>query len=251
MSTDLNQKGYCILPPLFSKQDIEALKDQVTKAYQQGRKFQLQLDPSFSAGTAHHILGKAPEFMGVLNALEKQALIADFFKGPYILNSFGAALQFPHSESYVHRIHRDLRRFSGFYPLMLNVLIVLDSFTSENGGTWVLPGSHLKAEKPEPADFFDAACQIVAEAGSVVLFNSNLWHCAGENKTLKPRYGITLTLTLPLMKPQFDYLSLYLPELDRLSDWEKQILGYYSRVPQDLNEWYQPSEQRFYRANQA
>jgi hypothetical protein len=30
----------------------------------------------------------------------------------------------------------------------------------------------------------------------------------------------------------------------------KQLLGYFSRVPANLEEWYQPYENRFYKKNQ-
>jgi len=39
-------------------------------------------------------------------------------------------------------------------------------------------------------------------------------------------------------------------KMNEFSEPLQQILGYHSRVPSNLNEWYQAGDKRFYRKNQ-
>ena len=56
----------------------------------------------------------------------------------------------------------------------------------------------------------------------------------------------------PFFKPQYDYGAfLGLDKVAEMSHFRKQLLGYYSRIPQNLDQWYQPPEQRMYRSDQG
>jgi ectoine hydroxylase-related dioxygenase (phytanoyl-CoA dioxygenase family) len=53
------------------------------------------------------------------------------------------------------------------------------------------------------------------------------------------------------MKQQLDYSrAVGYNELEGKSEEIKQILGYFSRIPSNFNEWYQLPEKRFYKNNQ-
>jgi ectoine hydroxylase-related dioxygenase (phytanoyl-CoA dioxygenase family) len=154
--------------------------------------------------------------------------------------------------SYVGRIHRDLRSFSGPVNLMGQLLVMLDDFTEENGATYLLSGSHRLSEKPPDDLFFRDAVRAVAPAGSIVAFNSNLWHAAGVNRTLRPRRALTLVFTRPFIKQQFDYpRALGDDRAASFSPVLRQLLGYNARVPASLDEWYQVPEKRLYKRDQG
>ncbi|HXU35071.1 MAG TPA: phytanoyl-CoA dioxygenase family protein [Blastocatellia bacterium] len=65
---------------------------------------------------------------------------------------------------------------------------LLDNFTSENGATRVVPGTHRLLTRP-PKSFADPQSRhrdqriISAPAGSVLLFNGHLWHSGTRNQT--------------------------------------------------------------------
>lgn len=69
---------------------------------------------------------------------------------------------------------------------------LLDDFTSENGATRVVPGTH-RLLTQVPKSFADPASRhpdqriIVAPAGSVLLFNGHLWHSGTRNETYEHR----------------------------------------------------------------
>jgi hypothetical protein len=207
-----------------------------------------------TAGAAHHILGGGTSLDEFLARLFLDAEISRWFGGPYILNSFGASVNRRGNEraSYLSRMHRDLRTHSAGYRLMLNMLVMLDEFAPDNGATYVLSGSHRVAEPPGEKAFFERAERLVGPAGSIVLFDSNLWHAAGVNRTDGERAALTLTFSRPFFKQQMDYPRFLGPEyMARVPERVRQVLGYYARTPSSYEEWYRPREQRLYRADQG
>jgi len=154
--------------------------------------------------------------------------------------------------AYVGSIHRDLRTFSGDLRLMAQLLVMIDEFTEENGATYLLGGSHRLLEKPSDEVFFKGAARAVGPAGSIVMFNSNLWHAAGINRSDRPRRALTLAFTRPFMKQQLDYpRALGYARREALSPTLRQLLGYNARVPASLDEWYQPPDKRLYKREQG
>ncbi len=76
-----------------------------------------------------------------------------------------------------------------------NSMWVLDDFTVENGATRVVPGSHRSGVHPKdvmenPAQPHSEEIRVIAPAGTVVIFNSHIWHAGGMNQTGSPRHGM-------------------------------------------------------------
>ena len=203
--------------------------------------------------TVHHLVGQGDSFLEYLSLSEAlNPYINDCFSGPYVLNSFGGAINSPGWTSYAHRIHRDVRTYSPSLRLLLNTLVMLDDFTEDNGATWLLPGGQKLESAPSEEEFYRLAQRAVAPAGSVLIFDSNLWHAGGNNKTSSPRRSVTPMYCRPFVKPQFDYPRvLGLDRAVQFSDHLKQVIGYNARIPATLDEWYQPPEKRAYRRDQG
>lgn len=203
--------------------------------------------------TVHHLVGQKASFLDYITESEPLSpFYENYFGGRYILNSFGGAINTRGHTSYAQRIHRDIRSFSGDMPLLLNTLVMLDDFTPENGATYLMTGSHNRAEKPHPEEFFAVAERAVGPAGSVLVFNSNLWHAGGDNTTDQPRRSVTPMYCKPFMKQQFDYpRAIGYDHADALSPHARQVVGFNARVPASLDEWYQPPAKRMYRNDQG
>ena len=128
---------------------------------------------------------------------------------------------------------------------------MVDDFTIENGATYLLPYSHLKEEKPTDKEFFNKSIQAVGNKGDLIVFDSNIWHSSAPNITSKGRRGIPITISRSFMKPLLDYpRALGYDKMETFNPKLQQLLGYYSRVPSSLDEWYQPENKRFYKKNQ-
>ncbi|MNL21244.1 Phytanoyl-CoA dioxygenase (PhyH) [compost metagenome] len=136
--------------------------------------------------------------------------------------------------------------------MMIQMIVILDDFTADNGATYLLSGSHKADDKPDDEYFFKYADRAITKRGSIILFDSNLWHAAGKNYTDNPRRVITLSFTKPYFKPQFDFPRFLGYEFgESLNDNLRQIIGYKARIPANLEEFYQPVHLRMYQRGQG
>jgi ectoine hydroxylase-related dioxygenase (phytanoyl-CoA dioxygenase family) len=93
-----------------------------------------------------------------------------------------------------------------------NSIWLLDDFTPENGATRVVPGSHRRGtmpadEMPDPAARHPDQIQLTGRAGTVVIFNSHLWHGGTKNHTDKPRRAMHSYFALRHLPQQLDQQS--------------------------------------------
>ena len=249
----LERDGWALLSDVVPHDMLGRLRGDLESAYTMQREIQVRNGVGDGTdGTVHHLPLAGGSFLEFLEAQYCVGLLDGFFAGPYVLNTFGGVLNLPDDVAYVGRVHRDLRTFSGEMRLMAQLLVMLDDFTTENGATYLLSGSHRLADKPADEVFFRDAIRTVGTAGSIVVFNSNLWHAAGVNHSTGPRRALTVAFTRPFIKPQLDYpRALGDERAAALSPALRQLLGYNARVPTSLDEWYQPPEKRLYQRNQG
>jgi len=114
-----------------------------------------------------------------------------------------------------------------------NSIWLLDDFTADNGATRVVPGSHRQRGKA-PADELDGdpqathpdEVQLLAPAGTVVVFNSHVWHGGTRNGTDRPRRAMHSYFArrgVPQQLNQAEYLRVRTQE--RLSPAALYVLG--------------------------
>lgn len=249
----VESQGWGLVPGVVDAELRGRLIAQLEQAREHQRAIQLANGVGEGTdGTVHHLPLAGGAFLELIDRGLLPGVLDGFFGGPYIINTYGGVLNLPSNLSYVGRIHRDLRTFSGDLRLMAQWLVMLDDFTEENGATYLLSGSHRSPNPPDEQTFFAAASRAVGPAGSIVVFNSNLWHAAGVNRSTGPRRALTIAFTRPFIKQQLDYpRALGYERAGTLSARQRQLLGYNARVPASLDEWYQPPEQRLYRRDQG
>lgn len=253
---ELREKGFTKIESVFDVDYCAKINDSIDKSYELCRNIQIKNEiDAVTDGTIHHLLATNDTiFVEILDKIGKSSLyqfIKDFFQGNFIINSYGGVKNLKSKPSYVANVHRDIRFFSGDFPLMLNLLIMLDDFTIENGATYLLAGSHKKPERPLDDEFYKYSNRAIGKRGDIIFFNSNLWHAAGINSTNQERRAITITFTKPFMKQQLDYpRAVGFDKLEKMNIELQQIIGYFSRTPSNLDEWYQRPEKRFYRPKQ-
>ena len=96
----------------------------------------------------------------------------------------------------------------------LTTLWMLSPFSQQNGGTLVVPGSHRQHTNPtHPENDVDvnqsvpSEINVVGPAGSVLLFDSRLWHATSPNHTHEPRVALAVRyapwwLNLEVLRPE-------------------------------------------------
>lgn len=130
----------------------------------------------------------------------------------------------------------------------VNCLFFVDDVDARNGGTWIFPGSQglLPDEIPYTDEQYQArtAVQVSAPAGSVVMFNPLLWHCAGANHTDRDRRAVKMLMVRDWLMPQMDYSRSVRPEvLSRLDGEARRILGHRRQVARSFEEVASMSEE--------
>ena len=246
-------QGYAHFPQACAAPLVAALCDEMERAFPYYAEKQRECGyTGTNDGGLHHVLCVGGAFLDLIQSLPASETIAEYFASKFIINSCGAFCSTANTAFYSNNVHRDIRTFSQGVPLMLNMIVMLDDFTPDNGATFLLPKSHTRAERPEDAYFYGNSVRALGKSGDVVLFDSNLWHAGGRNTSSSQRRAVTLTLSRPYLKQQFDYATaLGLENVAQMTDIQKQLLGYFARTPASLNEWYQPAESRMYRAGQG
>lgn len=246
--------GYVVFPEVVPVPLLERMRHDIPKHQAACREAQLKNGLAANMeGAAHHVLGRGDSLDEFLENLFLDEYLRAYFGGEYILNSIGALVNMPFSKDaykHGHNFHRDVRTYSDGFRLMMNMLVMIDDFTVENGATRIVPGTHRVRERPTDEYFEKHAIQATGKAGGIVLFDSNLWHSAAPNSTTKPRMAVTPTFSRPFFKQQMDYprmLGESFPKNERM----RQVLGYNARVPGNLDEWYQPPERRMYKPGQG
>jgi len=114
----------------------------------------------------------------------------------------------------------------------MQVGIVLNDHTLENGCTIVVPGSHKSGQ------FTDRELKntqpILPKKGDVVFWDSRLWHGTMENKAQKPRWTLIATVTSWWLKPCMDIPRALPDEIyQELSKTQKVLMGFCSIPPKN------------------
>lgn len=113
----------------------------------------------------------------------------------------------------------------------LQIMVALTDFTARNGGTNVIPGSHMWDDEriPDPTD----AISTEMKAGSALIFLGSTYHGGGMNQTEDEcRVGFTMALDSALVRQEENmYLALstevvksYPKQIQRLLGWTSHPL---------------------------
>jgi ectoine hydroxylase-related dioxygenase (phytanoyl-CoA dioxygenase family) len=255
-SLELKNKGFTILKNRISESQLNLLSNAIDMAFVNHRNIQTTNNSDIKTdGVALHALVNDDVFINLLDTLIKDGFIKElqdnFFNSKCILNSLSALDNLPNQPNFSSNFHRDIRFHSGDFPIMLNCLIMVDDFTVENGGTFLIPESHLEERSPTEQELISKAVQAVGKRGDILIFNANVWHASAPNKTQTHRRAIPITISKSFMKQLLDYpRAIGYDRMDEFDDELQQLLGYHSRVPASLDEWYQPENKRFYKKYQ-
>ena len=191
---------------------------------------------------------EVPQVLAVVDATVSPTAIMHLQNG-FILPSYPVDTA---PEVAQNNYHMDFRRLLNGYCASINVFIAISEFTTENGATLVVPGSKQKTEKPDKGYLAANAEQLTCPPGTMIVFDSTLWHASGRNVSGTDRLSINHQFTRSWIKPQIDYVRALGDEtMLLLSERTQQLLGWYSRVVTSLDEYYQPAENRLYRAGQG
>ncbi len=246
----LERDGLQVFHDSFNAEQLKVMSNKLDECLQKYEEIKDKNKVNLGLkGIIHHPILFDDYFINLLSLTNIREHITSWFNGKFILNTYGGIVNTQDSGEYVHQIHSDTRFYAGEYRLFLNLLIAIDEFTVENGATKILIKNGL-SDKPAEQFFNEQATDLVLNAGDIVLFDSNLWHRAGENSTKYPRRCLTMTFARPWIKPQYDYIAKGNIKPNDIDPFIQQILGFNSRTPSSIENWFLPEGERFYKKDQ-
>ncbi len=179
----------------------------------------LAKDPVFAAMPVH-----ASVFPVVERLLDRDCLLSGMTAidlGP------GEVPQLMHGDDGI--MSRHLQRPHA--PMMVTSMWALTDFTAGNGGTWFVPGSHIRPDVPRPDGSLPDGVEVrplEMAAGSVMIFHGSLWHGGGANITTDEwRLGVNVQYCPGFVRQQQNpYFGIPVTTAESFSDQLLGLLGY-------------------------
>ena len=188
-----------------------------------------------------------PEVLAVIDATVGDAAILHQQNGV----ALGPAGSEAPTETFQNRFHQDFRTIPGMVASVC-MFFALDAFSPQNGSTLLVPGSHQQLEAPDHALMERNKFAVNCPAGSMIVFDSTIWHASGANRSPSWRLGLNNQFTRSYFKQQIDYVrALGDDRIQELPERTKQLLGWYTRIPTSRDEYYRPAAERLYRGGQG
>ena len=193
----LAEQGYLVIPDFFDAAWLSAARAGIAELFEEegdqaGSEFRAEPQTQRLA----NCVDKGEIFeQTVANARIREAVATVIPE--YKLSSLNVRSANPHSD-WVQPLHCDVGAVpdeKGYW--VCNVIIMIDDFTTENGATRCVPGSHKIGQLPQNVIADVAAPHpdeilVTGKAGTVVVMNAHLWHGGTANKTGAPRCAIVL-----------------------------------------------------------
>lgn len=103
---------------------------------------------------------------------------------------------------------------------------MLSDFTSDNGGTLVIPGSH-RWTGFSNMNLAARPCVATGPAGTLLLMDGRTWHDSGVNRAGKPRPALITYFTKPFLRQEENFALSLCPEVMRRCSRELlSLLGF-------------------------
>ena len=246
-ATNLERDGYTIIPELMSVSEIEEAKraiDETLDAEAEiARKYGLQNENLLMC---FNVQGKHPYFATVLTQHPEVLSVARRVLGDDMF-AHNVTIRKPLPTGKKDwtklggNVHADWHDFTvdpfiggKHYALAIQSVWCVSEFTEQNGATYVWPGSHLSLEVPpeQPETLPPGWIRAAAPAGSVVLWNSALWHTSGANCGDAPRYSLVFYFQRWWVKGFNDAYRLCPPKARGwMSEEDRKVWGLEAAVP--------------------
>lgn len=227
--------GLTIVPGVLGGDRLKRTREALYRAAESDRargrmqKFGLDYPTDDSNQRIWNVLSRDPLFEDLAFHPMAVAYVKAVLEWPALLGNISANITGPGGGEMV--LHADQIFVPEPWPAApqgLNVAWCLDDFTEANGATRFVPGSHSRNRPPTQSEQALETIAIEAEAGSMVVFESRVWHKTGNNGTPSEyRAGVFAWYTKPIYRTQENWFLSLRPEVRQFaSDDALVLLGY-------------------------
>lgn len=221
-------EGYLVIEGLLTADEVAATKVALSP-WLQGHHFGRNDFEGERTERVYALLSKAPILARIVEHPIVLTLLDRLLPAQYLLSAALAINVHPGETPQPFHIDDSSTKLPGARPhphLGVSTIWAFDDFTSTNGATEVLPGSHLWDDSKFPVREVDAV-KVIMPAGSAVVFLGNLVHRGGANRSDRVRLAITPQYCVPWVR-QIENMVLAVPPdvAGRYSPRIQEMLGY-------------------------
>ena len=245
--------GFAILPELLDATNFQAVRDALA-VHRSGLRGRTDFE-GYQTERVYSLLARGRIFADLTEHPTILAVVDQMLEANYLLSA-GLSIDLHPGET-PQALHFD----DSFYavprprpPVGMSVFWAIDPFTTTNGATQLIPGSHLWGDEtpggvPDErridlprngptyeapviedleAQLFDA----VMPAGSALIFPGTLWHRGGGNQSSEKRLAVTLQYCAPWARQQENMFLAVPPDITKtLSPRVRELMGYSIHPP--------------------
>lgn len=190
---------------------------------------------------ARCLLSYDADFINVACAPLLRSVCERYLGTEFVLMQQNGIINRPERENYQKKWHRDLsyQHWTSSRPIAMNALLCVDEFTTRNGATYVLPGTHHVSPLPTPGFVGRNELQIPAPRGSFIVMDAMVFHRAGWNQSDSARRGINHLIGLPFLAQQIDMPNAIARKgsIEPQDAWIRKYLGYRWAPALDADDW--------------
>ncbi|HEY0913697.1 MAG TPA: phytanoyl-CoA dioxygenase family protein [Solimonas sp.] len=240
----LRRDGYSIIPDFLDVATLRAVREGLAPflgSHQGRNNFE-----GLRTERVYTLVARGAVFERITEDARILALLERFLMPGFLLTASQAICIHPGETP--QPIHSD----DSFYPIprprpaiSISTIVAVDAFTTENGGTEIIPGSHEWSDATIAGSYdgfdADAAASPVLErqlqptvmpAGACVVFLGTLLHRGGANRSMAPRLAFSNQYCEPWARTQENYFLGVPPErAAAMSPRLQGLLGYNIHPP--------------------
>ena len=235
--------GYTAVDSGFSAEKLQDFRDRIDAVYEKQVEEFGDLEKMKAIGEnniARALLAYDDSFLEVATNTKITSICERIFGGYYILLVQNAIINQPYEAHGQGQYHRDLpyQHFVSSEPIAINVMLCVDDFTEETGGTVLVPCSHKTEVFPSEELVRKSEIIASASAGTYLVFDSMVYHRAGANISDHTRRGINHMYAQGFLHQQISFPKL-LGGRYKDDPFLSMLLGYRSEPADSVMGWRQ------------
>lgn len=200
MIDKFDRDGYVIIPNFFDPELAVFFRNTALDIAQRERQNNTSFQYGYGnlAQRIYNLINKTDAFDELLSDRRLHDILSKIFKRRtfhqlYNISSWHANILSPGAAA--QKLHADAAVPEPLpsWIIRANVNFLPEDYTTENGATLILPGSHKLLKHPKPEDYENIKNQLVpleAKSGSIVIWNGHVWHQSGQNNSRSPRVAL-------------------------------------------------------------
>ena len=224
---EMDERGYCVIPGVITTEKADEARTVLERL----------LEEEATEGTwrtrtqrVARIAVKDPIFVELMTHPLIVSIWREYLDKDMICSTWTANTAYPGFNRYGWQPDFPFQRVNQPWPtdnVSGQTMWLLDDLTVENGGTGILPNSHLKGHRPAPeiaTQWIEEAEVLTGQRGSVMVMNGRTWHSARPNVTDKARSVLLGMYIRPFYVTQ-ENMRAQLADLENPSELVQQVMG--------------------------